>query len=278
MHYFFVLLTIFLSSCTYSFDGNNGEAKVSNLANNYSEVRAGYHTVIRGETLNSISRKYRVSLYSLTKANKIRESSTIYPGQSLRIANLEEKYKTSKITNLNRTLPIASLKEVQTKKVSQTSHSRASNLNEKESFIPPKRMQNSKTSKSSSPILDSNKKWRWPVKGRIIRSFNSELTQGKGIHIKGNFKTPIISIADGVVVYSGNALKGYGNLIIIKHDNNYLSAYAHNHENVVKEGETVKSGQHIANMGKYYDDSVLLHFELRKNGRPVDPVRYIRPS
>ena len=112
-----------------------------------------------------------------------------------------------------------------------------------------------------------------PAKGKVTEDF-SEKT--KGIDIAGKLGDPITAAADGKVVYAGNSLRGYGNLVIIKHDNTYLTAYAHNRSLLVKEGDTVKKGQKIAEMGDTDTNSVKLHFELRVNGKPVNPTPYLQ--
>ncbi len=114
--------------------------------------------------------------------------------------------------------------------------------------------------------------WIWPAKGKVLEGF-SEST--KGIDIAGNPGQPVAASAAGKVVYSGAGLRGYGKLIIIKHNNTYLSAYAHNDKILVKEGQTVAKGQKIAEMGNTDTTVVKLHFEIRKNGKPVDPLKYL---
>lgn len=117
------------------------------------------------------------------------------------------------------------------------------------------------------------KGWEWPVKGKIIKSFALKGPKmNKGIDIAGAQGTPVKATSGGKVVYSGAALRGYGQLIIIKHNDVYLSAYAHNHRLLVKEGDAVYKGQVIAEMGRTDTDSVKLHFEIRKNGDPIDPL------
>jgi lipoprotein NlpD len=116
--------------------------------------------------------------------------------------------------------------------------------------------------------------WRWPARGRIVRHFN-ESGKGKGLDIAGKIGNSINAASGGVVVYSGNGLKGYGNLIIIKHNEDFLSAYAHNQELRVKEGERVGMGQEIATMGQTDSEQVKVHFEIRYRGKPVDPLRYL---
>jgi len=114
--------------------------------------------------------------------------------------------------------------------------------------------------------------WIWPAKGRLLEAF-SEAT--KGIDIAGKAGEAVTASAAGKVVYSGAGLRGYGKLIIIKHNNTYLSAYAHNNKILVKEGQTVAKGQKIGEMGSTDTDLVKLHFEIRKNGRPVDPLKHL---
>lgn len=115
-----------------------------------------------------------------------------------------------------------------------------------------------------------NPNWTWPAKGKVLRNLGSATAQ-KGLDIYGVEGTPVLAAADGEVVYSGNSLKGYGNLIIVKHKKNFLTAYAHNRKNMVKEGDRVIKGQHIADMGRSGTDKVKLHFEVRRDGVPLDP-------
>jgi lipoprotein NlpD len=113
----------------------------------------------------------------------------------------------------------------------------------------------------------------WPAKGKVTTEFNET---NKGIDIAGKVGEPILAASDGKVVYAGNSLRGYGNLVIIKHDNTYLTAYAHNSKLLVKEGDSVRKGQRIAEMGDTDTNSPKLHFELRVNGKPVNPTPYLQ--
>ncbi len=117
--------------------------------------------------------------------------------------------------------------------------------------------------------------WLWPTKGRVIGKFSAGDQGNKGIDIAGQRGQAIVATAAGSVVYSGNALRGYGNLIIIKHNDNYLSAYAHNAQLLVREGQNVIAGQKIATMGSSGTSSVKLHFEIRYQGKSVNPSRYL---
>lgn len=115
--------------------------------------------------------------------------------------------------------------------------------------------------------------WIWPANGKIIGTFSDN--GSKGIDIAGKAGDPVIAAGDGKVVYSGTGLRGYGKLVIIKHNATYLSAYAHNQNILVKEGQTVSKGQKIAEMGNSDADQVKLHFEVRRQGKPVDPLKYL---
>lgn len=117
--------------------------------------------------------------------------------------------------------------------------------------------------------------WLWPTKGRVITSFSEAHGGNKGINISGSLGQPVVASGQGAVVYAGNGLRQYGNMIIIKHDEAYLSAYAHTQKNLVKEGDWVASGQAIASMGNTGTDQAMLHFEIRKNGKPINPARLL---
>ncbi|MDH3948951.1 MAG: peptidoglycan DD-metalloendopeptidase family protein, partial [Gammaproteobacteria bacterium] len=118
-------------------------------------------------------------------------------------------------------------------------------------------------------------KWRWPTQGQVISRFVVGDPTRQGIDISGKRGQPIIAAASGKVVYSGNGLRGYGNLVIIQHNETYFSAYAHNQKVLVKEKDKVKSGQRIADMGNSGTDRVMLHFEIRRNGKPSNPLKYL---
>ena len=136
------------------------------------------------------------------------------------------------------------------------------------------------SSSSSSPTLAADAErldWAWPTKGKIIAGF-SDTANLKGIDIAGTAGQAIHASAAGRVVYAGSGLRGYGKLIIIKHNATYLSAYAHNREILVKEGQQVTRGQKIAEMGNTDADQVKLHFEIRRQGKPMDPTKYLPPA
>ena len=117
---------------------------------------------------------------------------------------------------------------------------------------------------------------QWPTAGSVIKTYNMA-SGSKGVDITGDLGQPVQAVTKGKVVYSGSALKGYGELIIVKHDETYLSAYGHNRRRLVKEGEEVQAGQTIAELGLGPEQKPILHFEIRENGKPVDPLQYLPP-
>ena len=124
------------------------------------------------------------------------------------------------------------------------------------------------------PRGNSALRWQWPTSGEMIRGYNMTIGS-KGIDLGGELGQPVHAAAGGKVVYSGSALKGYGELIIVKHDDTYLSAYGHNRRRLVKEGDEVRAGQTIAELGGGPEQKPILHFEVRENGKPVDPLLFL---
>lgn len=210
----------------------------------------GYHTVLKGETLYSISFKHGYDYKKVASWNNIRAPYTIYPGQRLRL----------------------------------TGSSVTINTREKKSQSQPKKQ--AKSTGNKKPIYSStasskkiNKpvkhEWGWPVKGKIISKYSLKAGGNKGIDIAGKEGQAVLAASSGKIVYSGNGLMGYGNMIIVKHSEEYLSAYAHNRKLLVKEGNNVKLGQKIAELGSSGAKSPRLHFEIRRNGKPVNPLGYL---
>ena len=119
------------------------------------------------------------------------------------------------------------------------------------------------------------KHWRWPSTGPVIRKYSA--TVHKGIDISGRLGDPVVSVAPGKVVYAGTGIVGFGELLIVKHNDTYLSAYGHNSQLLVREGQQVDAGQQIARKGNTGTDTVKLHFEIRREGKPIDPIRILPP-
>jgi lipoprotein NlpD len=117
--------------------------------------------------------------------------------------------------------------------------------------------------------------WLWPAAGKVIAGFDD--VRNKGLDIDGREGDPVVAANDGTVVYSGNSLRGYGNLVIIRHGDDFISAYAHNREILVAQGQAVKRGQRIAELGKSEAETPRLHFEIRRQGKPIDPATLLPP-
>jgi lipoprotein NlpD len=126
-----------------------------------------------------------------------------------------------------------------------------------------------------APAANAGLFWQWPARGKVIDGYHE--ARNKGIDIGGNEGDAVLAAGDGEIVYSGNGLRMYGNLVIIKHSDDYISAYAHNKQILVKQGQAVKRGQRIADLGRTDDGQAKLHFEIRYRGKPVDPMKYLPP-
>jgi lipoprotein NlpD len=195
------------------------------------------HVVRTGETLFAIAWRYGADPNELARWNSLNNKSLIYPGQVLRLT------------------PPPGMSARPTRATSASSGSPARGL---------------------PPIpTDPPPRWRWPTDGKIVVEFGNRPGSGTGVLIAGRQGQAIKAAADGRVVYSGGGLIGYGELIILKHNDTYLSAYGHNASLLVTEGETVKKGQRIATMGEGPGREPRLHFEIRKNGEPVNPRQYM---
>jgi lipoprotein NlpD len=203
--------------------------------------KPGYHTVARGDTLTRIALDNGQSWRDLMAWNNLENAHLLEVGQVLRVAPPESLPQASGVI----VQPIAGNTEV------------------------PVMTQPVSPSVAAPPRFD----FIWPANGRLIAAFDE--AKNKGIGIAGQAGDPIVAAADGQVVYAGSGLRGYGNLIILKHNNTYLTAYAHNRALLVKEDQRVTKGQKIAEMGNTDADQVKLHFEVRRQGKPVDPAKYL---
>lgn len=141
--------------------------------------------------------------------------------------------------------------------------------------VKPEAKEEKKAEPAKAANGDDKIDWAWPASGKIIAGFNE--TSSKGVDLSGKPGDPVLAAASGRVVYAGTGLRGYGKLVIVKHDNSYLSAYAHNQNLLVKEGQAVSRGQKIAELGDTDSDRPKLHFEIRRQGKPVDPGKYLPP-
>ena len=219
-------------------------------------VPPGFYRVKRGDTLIRIALDNGQSYRDIAAWNNITDPNLIEVDQVLRV---KPPPSTARVV----TKPIEPIKPADSK-ASTDKKVATKKVEEKEVA----------SAEPKADAVDPPIKLSWPAKGKVVEEFNE--AKNKGIDIAGKMGEPIQAAADGKVVYAGNSLRGYGNLVIIKHDNTYLTAYAHNRTLVVKEGESVRKGQRIAEMGDSDANMVKLHFEVRMNGKPVNPMQYLQ--
>jgi len=225
-----------------------------------------YHYVKRGETLYSISFQYGQDYRDVAYWNGIRSPYTIYPQQKLRVYALPSGVAPPSLPPITN-LPAEETRSSNPNKVPDTRQAVKHNTPQIDAKRPP-----------PLPVISqpsAKLAWVWPAEGKLLRTFSQKDSSRKGLDIGNRSGSTVRAAASGSVVYSGSGLARYGNLIIIKHNDSYLSAYAHNRKLLVKEGQTVKAGQPIAEMGDTGSEQVMLHFEIRYNGNPVDPMRYL---
>jgi len=230
-----------------------------------------YHRVRQRDTLFSVAFLYGYTVDELAAWNRLHAPYNIYKGQQLRLtvpAKTTAGKGGARVSKPKKQPPKSSQPKIrQAKKVITKAPSR----------MPPRGVSSTPTSGSRTPPATSGAavNWSWPASGRVIRGYDSKSTGKKGVDIIGKSGESVRAAAAGKVVYSGSGLSGYGRLIIIKHNKNFLSAYAHNRKLIAREGQWVEKGAVIAHMGSSGTDRTQLHFEIRKKGRPVDPLRYL---
>jgi lipoprotein NlpD len=242
------------------------------------------YVVQKGDTLYSIAFNYGFDYHELAELNGIKDPSLIsigqeirlFPGKSLPAARASEAVETKPSESLPKDqpklvkYPYSEAALAQIEKVQEPNKPDASSV----AKIETKPATNEDTGVAADEGEGAPIEWGVPAQGKLIGQF-SESANRKGIDIAGKLGQPIVASAAGKVVYSGSGLRGYGKLIIIKHNKTYLSAYAHNDKVLVKEGQSVTRGQKIALMGNTDADQVKLHFEVRRLGKPVDPAKYL---
>ncbi len=229
-----------------------------------SPVQKGVHVVQSGESLALIANRYQRNYLELAKINGIMPPFFIKPGDKIALSRSEAKQIMATQT---RAPKVAAKPEPKPKAIVAKAQPKPDL--KKESVV-----KKPEATVTTSKKVDKSE-WQWPTQGEVIGQYQKGSSTHKGIEITNKKGTPILASKPGKVVYSGEALRGYGRLLIIKHDEQYLSAYAHNDKLLVKEGQHVTQGQHIATMGQTDAEEVKLHFEIRYKGKPVDPLRYL---
>lgn len=225
------------------------------------DINAATHTVVRGDTVYNIAKRYNITQDNLRAWNNLGPDNTISVGQSLRVKPA------------GYSAPAASAKPVTPPAQTAGANKGGSGSD----YTPAPRPQAS--GPASTPTVStggvrtaSGVTWQRPTAGNIITQFGGS---SKGVDIAGQAGQAVVSAADGKVVYAGSGLRGYGNLVIVQHNQTFLTAYGHNQNLLVKEGQTVKRGQTIARMGSSDADRTKLHFEVRQNGKPVNPTQFV---
>lgn len=260
-------------------------------------ARPGYYSVKRGDTLYSIALEHGADYRDLAQWNKLEDPSKIRIGQELRVASPEDRSAaqvgsargTGEIESrpLGASPPPAPAAPAAADGGTKTAP-KALRLpySEQNLALLAKSESRPEAKPEAKPELAAAKpaverdpeaiEFAWPARGKLLAGF-AEPSQ-KGLDIAGKPGDPVLAAAAGRVMYTGTGIRGYGKLIVIKHDNNFNSVYAHNREILVKEGQSVTRGQRIAELGDTDADAPKLHFEIRKSGKPVDPARYLPPS
>ena len=224
---------------------SGNRAPVTDLNSGGTAVARTY-VIKPGDTINKIARANGVDEATILRLNKLANPNRLIVGQTLR---LSEGAETAALASRPSTMTTPEARPVD----ASTS--------------------NSQVSETTAPAADAGLiSWGWPANGKVIQGFTQAT---KGIDIAGNAGDPIEAAANGKVMYSGNGVRGLGNLIIVNHDNGFITAYAHNRTLLVKAGQEVKKGAKIAEMGQTDASSVRLHFEVRRQGTPVDPLQYL---
>ncbi|WP_018872453.1 peptidoglycan DD-metalloendopeptidase family protein [Thioalkalivibrio sp. ALJ16] len=217
------------------------------------------HVVQRNETLYRIAQRYGLEWRDLAERNAIGAPYLIYPGQRLRLRGAA------------RATPPPAPQRSSTQTAGQTGG--ASTQQQRES-TPSSTGSSPSSAPASPPAARDPGGWRWPADGEVLRAYSSSGTR-RGLAIGGERGDDVRATRAGEVVYAGGGLVGYGRLIILKHDDRFLSAYGHNDELLVAEGDQVQAGETIARLGSSGAERPMLHFEIRVDGTPVDPARYL---
>ena len=219
-----------------------------NMMNSQNAGKPGYYTVKPGDTVMQIGRNVSQNWRDIVKWNNLESANQIEVGQVLRVVPIDGNGAATK-------QPVVI----------------APTVSAVVTPLPPPAPPSPPVAASVTPEDDIP--WMWPSSGSLISGYDD--IKSKGLKIAGKLGDPVYASADGRVVYAGAGLRGYGNLIILKHNDTYLTAYAHNQTLLVKEDQTVRKGQRIADMGSSDAERVMLHFEVRRNGKPVDPAKYL---
>lgn len=245
-----IIITLLLIAGLNACVSRTDYAPVSDVSMIEPLPKNGVYPVAAGETLYSIAWRYGLDYRDIAQRNHLVRPYHVQAGQVIYLTQYKPLHKAKPII-----APIKPTAQI--------------------ALVTPRAASKPTPIAMRTPEPEPNKLislWYWPANGQVIGTFSSA---NKGINIGGYSGDPVFATATGKVVYSGHGLRGYGNLIIIKHNSKFLSAYAHNKKVLVKEGDWVTNGQKIAEMGNTGAQHTLLHFEIRRNGQPVNPLIYL---
>jgi lipoprotein NlpD len=236
-----------------------------------------HYVVKRGDTLYSIAWAHGLTYQQLAASNGIRYPYTIYTGQRLDLqAAASASAPAPMRDNTTRTRPVPQRAPVPAAAPLPAPAAMPATPLPAPAATPATPA--AAPAATTATVAEYDGRWVWPARGRLLRSYQASGRGKKGIDIGGHEGQPVKAAANGKVVYAGSGLVGYGRLIIIKHNENLLSAYGHNSKLLVSEGDQVRAGQQIAEMGSSGTNRTGLYFEVRKDGKPVDPLRYLPNS
>lgn len=258
----------------------------------YSGTPDGHYRVRRGDSLYTIAFKYGLDWREIARLNGISTPYTIYPDQVLRLTESVQQAPASTRSASpadNSSVEVSAAPAPSSTTSSNQEATRSSTTRAYEPDAAPAEPPPPQAGADEAPVVGTQApagasyptpagdpgRWLWPTEGRLISSFRANDPSRKGIDIGGTTGQAVIASAAGQVVYSGSGMLGYGELIIIKHSDRMLSAYAHNSKRMVSEGQQVPAGSQIAEMGTNDRNQAVLHFEIRVNGSPEDPLKYL---
>jgi len=259
------------------------QATDKKLAQNEQDGTNRVYVIQKGDTLYSIAFDHGLDYREVAEQNNIENPSAIQIGQQIKLQLADDvvserpRLETKPLAqNINTVISRKDQPKVAKLPYSEHAVNQIEKLQQDPQAVATTVivMPVAKTVQETELVSDDGLEWSMPTKGKVIGEF-SEIANRKGVDIAGSKGQAVVASAAGKVVYSGSGLRGYGKLVIIKHNKTFLSAYAHNEQILVKEGQNVTKGQKIAEMGSTDADQVKLHFEIRKFGKPVDPAKFL---
>lgn len=300
MRRFILIMLLFIAGCAQN-------TRLPPIVDQSLPSRAykNQYVVHRGDTLYSIAFANDLDYRQLADANGLKPPYSLHTGQTLRVrkppskkAKLARVWVASEAARFAKTKKISSLKSKgneanlikDSRQHAQVQEAQPVRVSAVPTPVKNRQKYHEKTPEKGTPAKNISKIqqkdlkseencvqcWSWPIRGKVIGHFSPGQLGNKGIDIAGQLGQPVQAAAQGTVVYSGSGLRGYGNLIIIKHNSRFLSAYAYNYKLKVREGERVEAGQEIATVGRATSGKLMLHFEIRCDGLPVNPIQYLR--